>query len=185
MNTYKEHCLKLSQLFNEASETGQPIQLLSSNGTYLDNPFGVDMDSDLYRIKPVHKPNKDELEKYIQLKLDMEFTNHADFNTDAFLIIGKLTSIEMGSNSGLPYYVVDGVCSKYRCRLRANHIHWWNRFAINPIPKNAKFRLFNQVREWSPWYSSDQSRHYVFDGHSDHTILAFEVKYGDNLCIIS
>jgi len=174
MNDYQEKCLALAKIYHEAGETGQAIQRCNcvADGfkDVIDAPTQLS-NLALYRVKPEERP----MEKYIKLNLDMEFTSHTDFNTDDKIAIGKLTGFEK-LESGLTF-IMDELHSNYKCRLRPNHIHFWNRFAPNPIPTNCQFRTFNRVNEWSDWRDSSDKEKYVFDGLAEKPILAFEVKY--------
>ncbi|RLC97830.1 MAG: hypothetical protein DRI46_12330 [Chloroflexi bacterium] len=178
MNDYQIKCLALAKIYQDAGETGQPIQrrncMADGFKNVIDSPTQIS-DLALYRVKPKEHP----MEKYIDLKLDMEFTSYDTFARDSIKTIGMLTSIQK-EKSGITF-TCNKISSSYKCRLRPNHIHFWNRFASNPIPNNCHFRVINGDHELTNWSSSENKDTYIFSGpNARDPILAFEIKYNED-----
>lgn len=174
INDYQKRCYDIAKLFIEAGDTDQPIEHKLSEAVGWVEKWPEPSDNiNIYRIRPI--PN--ELDKYIHNKLDMEFTSHAVFKTDSTKAIGKLTSIQ--KEKCMITYTLNTTNSYYHCRLRPNHVHFWNRFAKNPIPIDCEFRVCNRSLEWSNWRHHTARSNYVFNGPAEKPIIAFEVRYPD------
>lgn len=171
MNKYQERCFALANLLTLAGETGRQIQC-KSDGEW------VNKDITLVYINPCRiEPIPSKVARYIKLKLDMEFTNHPTFLADAPKLVGKLISI-MCDNDKLTFTTEGNNKTQYsKCRLRPNHVHFWNRFAENPIPDNCEFRICNRTWEWSNWRIFNARTNYVFNGPAEKPIIAFEIRY--------
>ena len=163
---YKNKCQRLSDLYSVAAISGQPFEYQWKVGTWTEQTVACpDMHEELenWRVKPLPNPMK----KYISLGLDMEFTNTSTFNTP---ILGKLK--EVLSNG----YISGGMSIKH-CRLRANHIHWWNgKSEVNPIPNNCEYRTFwDEGEGWTNW----EAKRFIYSWN-DNNLLAFEIRYLEN-----
>lgn len=126
------------------------------------NP-GWDWVSFDYREKVKENP----MQKYIELDLDMGFSDTDKFATEYF---DKLSHI-----LNKTYNYKSPINGNFKnCRLRHNHVHWWgNKSKVNPIPKGCKFRVYTLDEEgWSSWYSKISDT--IFECNK---VLAFEIRY--------
>ena len=126
--------------------------------------------SDLNEWELIIPPKENPMEKYIELGLDCEFAN----THDDIWFIYKLSKI---CDEG--YYAKSHDKYGDRCRLRPNHIHWWDGESdINPIPDNCDFRVYLNDSGWTEIAHSVNSRNVIWH-HKDVVgrVLAFEIKY--------
>jgi len=171
MNTqdYKNKCQRLADLYSVAAISGQPFEFRWREQTWTEQKVACpDMHEELdnWRVKPLPNP----MEKYISLGLDMEFDDTYTFNTDS--AIGKLTSTD---NDDSPYQR-DNDNYYVNCRLRPNHIHWWDgKSEDSPVPDNCKFRYYSKSMGWSQWLSNTAANNFRWA-----KILAFEIRYLEN-----
>ena len=160
--TYKEKCAKLAALYQEASITGRKFQCLYHNGYWKDAEFTPNNGNDLsmWRIKP----KENTLEKYISLGLDMEFSG------DGNSCIDMLICLPSSSNK---FYRSNKQGSWSNCRLRPDHVHWWNgKSHINPIPEDCEYNYYLKNGKCYGWYPATQAKN-----HKWNNILAFEIRY--------
>lgn len=172
---YKEKCAELAAIYQEASITGKKFI----------NKFSSDISSPnlVSKLDNWELEDDDPMKKYISLGLDMEFSDD-NFETLEEIYIGKLTNI--GDFYGKPSYRMNSRKNFYHCRLRPNHIHWWNRADANPIPEYYSFKIFSLLGNWSVFKDSNVSKNFAWNGAGNingHSILAFLITYdgtGDN-----
>lgn len=178
MNEYQKKCAELSAFYDEASKTGKKIQIK-------DKKKWKDADMIFPSLNTINLNNtfrlkSNVMEKYMDLKLDMEF----------YEVEGE--TLPYYKPTDKPNYVIspligidkDGFflsnCNLWNfCRLRSNHIHWWNRAAMNPIPDNCNFRIYSRAGKWSNWTDSSNSEKFAWNSttETDHGILAFQIAY--------
>lgn len=172
MNDYQKKCKKLADIYLEASVTGQPIQRINcktdGHKNVIDGPTQIS-DLALYRIKPKEHP----MQKYIRFGLDMEFIYDA-----GLIVIGLLKTIDKYNY----YNSVARDTPSPKCRLRPNHVHWWNGESnINPIPEGCEFRIYFKSCGWDDWIDYKASNDFVWNKGTTNDVLAFEIRYdGEN-----
>lgn len=173
MKNYKEKCAELSALYQEASITGRAI--VRNAPATIGSISSPNLSSDLadWEISKEH-----ELSKYIGLGLDMEFTNYS-FATKVDTSIGKLLKIDCNADGNI--FTKNSESIYGQCRLRENHIHWWNRDEDDPIPRKCIFSVFIMDGGWCEWAKSSSSNRFEWGTTPliQQTILAFKVKYND------
>lgn len=170
-NSYEKQCMELSKLYKESGKTGRKFVYNNKDDDIIsmDSP-NISSDLQFWSLE-----EKSDVDKYIDLGLDMEFTNHDSFSNIERTTAGKLTKIDKKAKGAI--FSRDNVHKHYRCRLRENVIHWWDRKAENPIPESCMFRVYAQDNEWSMWIDSSESDIYDWD-KNNNSILSFEIKYG-------
>ena len=117
--------------------------------------------------KEVEEAKQYPMEKYIELCLDMEFSNDL-FKQD--IILGKLLAID----ETLPdKYMKDSAQWFKNCRLRPNNVHWWSgKSGINPIPEDCEYRIYWIDAGWSLWKPCESKQTW-----GDKDIIEFEIRY--------
>jgi len=173
MNTqdYKNKCQRLADLYSVAAISGQPFEYQWIVGTWKEQTIAypnIYEKLEDWRVKPLPHP----MEKYISLGLDMEFSCVDDkFNTNDSIHIGKLTGFEKLDSDDI--FVADKIHKFYKCRLRPNHMHWWNgKSEDSPVPDNCKFRYYSKSMGWSQWLSNTTANNFQWA-----KILAFKICY--------
>lgn len=67
------------------------------------------------------------------------------------------------------------------CRLRQNHVHFWNRNGVNPIPKDCEYRWYytscNKI-VCSEWHDSTKSTINNWSCvNTERGIVSFKIRY--------